>query len=82
MVDLMASAERCRFKARQCELLAKDTSSAPFAKSYRELALLLFSTADLEEDFVRHDLATKQHRNSRREVKVSASERRSDYKTI
>jgi hypothetical protein len=78
MVDLMASAERCRLKARQCELLAKDTSSAPFANA----TLLLFSTADLEEDFVRRDLATNQHRNSRREVKVSASERRSDCKTI
>jgi hypothetical protein len=75
MVDLMASAERCRFKARQCELLAKDTTSAPFAKCYRELAQLLFSTADLEEDFVRRDLAAKQHGNSRREAKVSATER-------
>ncbi|MGA7431633.1 MAG: hypothetical protein WBW35_14490 [Xanthobacteraceae bacterium] len=56
MFDLLAAAERCRSKAHRCELLATDTTSAPFAKCYRQLADLLVSTADLEEDFVRRDL--------------------------
>jgi hypothetical protein len=56
MFDLLAAAERCRSQAHRCELLATDTTSAPFAKCYRQLAELLVSTADLEEDFVRRDL--------------------------
>ena len=56
MFDFLAAAERCRSKAHRCELLATDTTSAPFAKCYRQLAELLVSTADLEEDFVRRDL--------------------------
>jgi hypothetical protein len=56
MFDLLAAAERCRSQANRCELLADDTTSAPFAKCYRQLAELLVSTADLEEDFVRRGL--------------------------
>ena len=56
MFDLLAAAERCRSKASQCELSAKNTTSALFAKCYQQLAALLVSTADLEEDFVRRDL--------------------------
>ena len=56
MFNLLAAAERCRSKAHRCELLATDTTSAPFAKCYRQLADLLVSTANLEEDFVRRDL--------------------------
>ncbi|MGA8319599.1 MAG: hypothetical protein WB774_01950 [Xanthobacteraceae bacterium] len=59
MFDLLAAAERCRSQASRCELLANDTTSAPFAKCYQQLAELLVSTADLEEEFVRRDLATK-----------------------
>jgi|HubBroStandDraft_1064217.scaffolds.fasta_scaffold402107_1 hypothetical protein len=74
MFDLLAAAERCRFKACQCEQSAKNTTSAPFAQCYLQLAKLLVSTADLEEDFVRRDLAATQG-NLRREPKVSAAER-------
>ena len=74
MFDLLAAAERCRSKAHRCELLATDTTSAPFAKCYRQLADLLVSTADLEEDFVRRDLAATQG-NLRGEPKVSTAER-------
>jgi hypothetical protein len=63
MFDLLAAAERCRVRARRCELLAKETTSAPFAQCYRELAKLLFSPADHEEDFVRRDWAVKQPGN-------------------
>jgi hypothetical protein len=56
MFDLLAGAERCRSKASQCALSAKNTTSAPFAKCYQQLAALLVSTADLEEDLVRRDL--------------------------
>jgi len=52
----------------------KNTTSAPFAQCYLQLAKLLVSTADLEEDFVRRDLAATQG-NLRREPKVSAAER-------
>jgi hypothetical protein len=75
MFDLLASAERCRFKARQCEQSAKNTTSAPFARCYRQLAQLLLSTADLEEDFMRRDLTAEQQGCSRSEPKVSAAER-------
>lgn len=74
MFDLLAAAERCRFKASQCEQSAKNTTSAPFAECYRQLAELLVSTADLEEDFVRRDLAATQG-NFRREPRVSAAAR-------
>jgi hypothetical protein len=74
MFDLLAAAERCRSKASHCEQSARNTTSAPFAKCYRQLAELLVSTADLEEDFVRRELAAEQD-NLRREPKVSAGER-------
>jgi hypothetical protein len=63
MVDLLASAERCRVKASHCEQMAKDSASPLFAKCYRELAQLLVVTADSEEDFVRRDMASKQQAN-------------------
>jgi hypothetical protein len=74
MFDLLAAAERCRAKASHCELSAKNTTSAPFARCYQQLAKLLVSTADLEEGFVRRDLAVNQG-DLPREPKVSAADR-------
>jgi hypothetical protein len=62
MVDLLASAERCRVKASHCEQWRR-TASPLFAKCYRELAQLLILSADSEEDFVRRDMAAKQQAN-------------------
>jgi hypothetical protein len=75
MVDHRASAERCRFKAIQCELLAKNSTSPRFAKCYGELAQLLVLTADLEEDFVRRDLAAKQQANARLITETATAQR-------
>jgi hypothetical protein len=59
MVDLLESAERCRVKAAQCEQLAEETVSPLFAECFRQLAQMLVSTAEMDEDFVRRDLAMK-----------------------
>jgi hypothetical protein len=56
MFDLLASAKRCRSQAFRCEQSANETTSS-FAECYRELAQLLVLTADLDEGFVRRDLA-------------------------
>src|SRR5271154_4787136 len=63
MVDHLACAERSRVRAYQCGLSAKNTTSSSFAKCYRELAELYLSIAEIEEDFVRRDMASKQRAN-------------------
>jgi len=55
--DLLASAKRCRSQASRCEQSANETTSSSFAECYRELAQLLVLTADLDEGFMRRDLA-------------------------
>jgi hypothetical protein len=65
MVDLLAAAERCRAKASQCKQSAKNTTSPHFAKCYRELARLFDSIADVDEGFVRRDLAAMQETNAK-----------------
>ncbi len=65
MVDLLASAERCRAKASHCKQSAENTTSPHFAKCYRELARLFDSIAHVDEDFVRRDLAMKQEANAK-----------------
>jgi hypothetical protein len=60
LFDLSASAERCRVKASHCEQLASEAVSPLFADCFRELARLMVSTAEMDEDFVRRDCAMKQ----------------------
>jgi hypothetical protein len=68
MFDLLASAKRCRSQASRCEQSANETTSSSFAECYRELAQLLVLTADLDEGFVRRDLAVP---TSKRRVTVT-----------
>jgi hypothetical protein len=63
MVDHLACAERFRLKAFECGLSANGATSSSYAKCYRDLAQLYISMADVEEDFVRRDLAEKQRAN-------------------
>jgi hypothetical protein len=77
MFDLLAFAERCRFKAAQYELSAKKTTSSPFAKCYRELAQLLVLTADINEDFLRHEFPMKQQANDHLISRAASKPRRS-----
>jgi hypothetical protein len=65
MVDLLASAERCRLRASHCSQSAENTTSSYFANCYRELAKLFSNIADVEEDFVRRDFAAKQLANEK-----------------